>query len=619
MATAVGVSATNNPEIDGLLGGTKWSGSITYSFPDSTSDYPASGYSPDNEPAVSGFSSAPAAMQSAINYAVGLIKGYTNISISYAGTNTADLQIAQSPAANPTSYAYYPWSSASGGDIWFGTAYNYAAAASGNYFFATALHELGHALGLKHSQETGGVSNVAVPYAHDNSEYSIMSYRSYAGAPLTGYTAESYGFSQTYMANDILALQTLYGANYNTQSSNTVYTWSSTTGQMFINGVAQLAPGGGAGGSANRVFETIWDGNGIDTYDLSNYTTAVSINLNPGASSITSAAQLAYLGAGHYAAGNVYNAYLFNGNTSSLIENAIGGSGADTLVGNAIANRLTGGAGRDTMTGNGGADTFVFASGHSSAASGQHDIITDFSSGDLIDISAMGSFRFLGTSAFDGGAYALNYSYSSGITTLRGDINGDGVADFAIDLTGNIALSASVILGAQTAPVTSVTIESLGVTKLVLTVSTYYFNPVAGGTGPTLKYGGATYVDAQPWAVIGVEQTSSGYQVAWFNSASSVYTIWNTDTNGNFVSRPLANASASSSALQSIEVSFQQDLNHDGVIGVPAPMGTVIESNGVTKLVLNGSTYSFDPVAGGTGPTLKYGGATYVDAQPWAV
>ena len=124
--------------------------------------------------------------------------------------------------------------------------------------------------------------------AHDDLEYTVMSYRSYVGGPLTGYTNEAYGYSQTYMANDILALQTLYGANFTTHSENTVYSWSATTGQEFINGVAQPAPGGGAGGSANRVFETVWDGNGIDTYDMSNYTTAVSINLNPGASSITS-------------------------------------------------------------------------------------------------------------------------------------------------------------------------------------------------------------------------------------------------------------------------------------------------------------------------------------------
>src|SRR5262249_46294753 len=154
------------------------------------------------------------------------------------------------------------------------------------------LHELGHSLGLKHSQETGGVANVAVPTAHDDSEYTVMSYRSYVGGPLTGYTNEAYGYPQTYMANDILALQTLYGANFSTQSGNTVYTWSQATGQEFINGVGQLAPGGGAGGSANRIYETVWDGGGVDTYDLSNYTTNLSIDLNPGASSVFSTTQI---------------------------------------------------------------------------------------------------------------------------------------------------------------------------------------------------------------------------------------------------------------------------------------------------------------------------------------
>ncbi len=362
MATAVGVTQTNNPEIDGLLGGSKWSGTISYSFPDSPSDYSAS-YFGDGEPTTSGFSSAPVAMQQAINYAFGLIAGYTNANFQYAGTNGSDIAIAQSPAANPTSYAYYPANVPAGGDIWFGNAYNYSLAALGNYYFATALHELGHALGLKHSQETGGIANVAVPYAHDNSEYTIMSYRSYVGAPLTGYTAESYGYSQTYMANDILALQTLYGASYSTHSENTVYSWSPTTGQTFNNGVAQLAPGTGVGGSSNRVFETIWDGNGVDTYDLSNYTTDVTINLKPGAWSIISTEQLAYLGDGHYASGNIYNAYLFNNDAKSYIENAVGGSGNDTITGNAIANMLDGGGGNDTLIGGAGNDTIVGGSG----------------------------------------------------------------------------------------------------------------------------------------------------------------------------------------------------------------------------------------------------------------
>ena len=480
MATSVNVSATNNADIDGLLAGTEWSGTISYSFPTSsgTYAYPYSGG--DGEPTTSGFSAAPIQMQAAINYAIALIKSYTNASIAYNGTGTADIMIAQSPAANPTSYAYYPGNYAAGGDVWFGTQYDYTQAQLGNYFFTTALHELGHAFGLKHSQETGGVANVAVPSAHDDSEYTVMSYRSYVGGPLTGYTNEAYGYPQTYMANDILALQTLYGANYNTQSGNTVYTWSPTTGQEFINGVAQLAPGGGVGGSANRIYDTVWDGNGVDTYDLSNYTTNLTINLNPGASSVFSTTQLAYLGNGHYAAGNVYNAYLYNGDARSYIDNATGGSGNDTIIGNDVANVLKGGAGNDTLSGGGGndtliggpgvdimtggdgADTFVFAAGDSSPAVGQHDRITDFTPGvDHIDLSPMDantntaatdSFHFIGTLAFDGAAGELHYYYDSarGMTVVEGDTNGDGVADFAIDLIGNLTLSAADFNGVST-------------------------------------------------------------------------------------------------------------------------------------------------------------------------
>ena len=67
MATSVSVSATNNADIDGLLSGYKWTGTISYSFPDSPSDY-ASSYSGGNsEPTSAGFASAPSQMQAAIN------------------------------------------------------------------------------------------------------------------------------------------------------------------------------------------------------------------------------------------------------------------------------------------------------------------------------------------------------------------------------------------------------------------------------------------------------------------------------------------------------------------------------------------------------------------------
>ncbi len=283
MATAGTIGATGNQDIDGVLSGWRWIGTVTYSFPDSASDYGIN-YG-DGEPTAPGFAQISAAQQTAVNSAMTLIMGYTNINIQFVGTNDADIKLAQSSAANPTAYAYYPGNYEEGGDVWFGNSYNYTNPTLGDYFYLTHIHELGHSFGLKHSQETGGPANVAVPSIHDDLEFSVMSYRSYIGGPTTGYTNETYGFPQTYMMNDILALQTMYGADYTTNSGNSVYTFSSTTGEMFINGVGQGQPGGGSGGaSANRIFRTVWDGGGSDTYDLSNYTTGVTINLNPGAS-----------------------------------------------------------------------------------------------------------------------------------------------------------------------------------------------------------------------------------------------------------------------------------------------------------------------------------------------
>ncbi|WFT92862.1 M10 family metallopeptidase C-terminal domain-containing protein [Bradyrhizobium barranii] len=586
MATTVTVSRTNNADIDGLLSGYKWSGAITYSFPDSSSDYanPYSGGS--SEPTTSGFASAPTQMQAAINYAIGLILSYTNASILYNGTNGADIMIAQSPSANPTSYAYYPGNYAAGGDVWFGTAYNYSLAALGNYYFTTALHELGHALGLKHSQETGGVANVAVPTVHDDSEYTVMSYRSYVGGPLTGYTNEAYGYPQTYMANDILALQTLYGANYTTQSGTTVYTWSTTTGQEFINGVGQPADNGGAGGSANRIFETVWDGGGVDTYDLSNYTTNLSINLNPGASSAFSSVQLANLGNGHYAAGNVYNAYLYNNDARSYIDNAIGGSGNDTVVGNAIANTLNGGTGNDTITGGGGNDTIIGGSGTDTAV-------------------------YSGSRA----SYAVTYGASAQTFALSDQRSGSPDGTDTLSGVENFQFADGTVsnttLISQLAPVV---IETFGTTNLVQQGGNYFLDPVAGGSGPELKYAGLIVTAGQfggAWAPIGTEAIGAGYNVVWKDSATNQYSVWTTDSNGTYVS-DIGLVAANNAALEQLETIFHQDLNGDGTIG---PITANIETLGVTSLVRVGGNYFLDPVAGGSGPELKYAGLIVTAGQ----
>jgi Ca2+-binding RTX toxin-like protein len=122
-----------------------------------------------------------------------------------------------------------------------------------------------------------------------------------------------------------------------------------------------------------------------------------------------------------------------------------GGAGNDTLTGGVGDDTLTGGNGRDTLVGGAGSDTFIFTE-VSNSLPGARDTIVDLTSADWIDLSAIdadtgtaGDQAFTLVSAFDGhaGEMTLSYSGPAGRTTLNLDVNGDGVADMSIFLTGN--------------------------------------------------------------------------------------------------------------------------------------------------------------------------------------
>ena len=91
------------------------------------------------------------------------------------------------------------------------------------------------------------------------------------------------------------------------------------------------------------------------------------------------------------------------------------------------------------------------------------------------------------------------------------------------------------------------------------------------GSGPSLKYLGADIVAGQwgAWSPIGAEAIAGGYEVASKLMGADQYTVWHTDTTGNDTVNITGIVSGTSATLESLETSFQQDLNGDGTIGLP--------------------------------------------------
>jgi hypothetical protein len=115
--------------------------------------------------------------------------------------------------SDETAHAYFPGANAAAGDLWFGRDLD-GFGIRGGYAYLTVLHEIGHAIGLKHPHQVSGPFD-ALPVDRDSIEFSVMSYRSHVGAPADDdYRSETWGFAQGPMIYDIAALQHLYGANF---------------------------------------------------------------------------------------------------------------------------------------------------------------------------------------------------------------------------------------------------------------------------------------------------------------------------------------------------------------------------------------------------------------------
>lgn len=339
---------SSEPDIDALLASYRWAtDSLTFSFPTRPTQY--SGYEAGSEPD-SNFEALNAAQRAAARHALGGYAAVANLDFTEVAGGAGDLRFGMTDASE-TAHAYLPADAEYGGDSWYrNTGGDFDSPHKGNYAYFAFMHEVGHALGLKHPHEADRFGTMSA--AHDQVAYSVMSYRSYRGeSPNDGYTNQFDAYPQSLMMLDIAALQHLYGANFDHNAGDTVYSWNRVTGEMSLNGVGQGKPVG------NIVFLTVWDGGGEDTLDLSNYFNPLAVDLRPGGWTKLGG-QWPHLGGGS-SPGNVATALLFEGDPRALLENALGGLRGDVMIGNDAVNRLSGGDGDDDLTGGLGDDVLL--------------------------------------------------------------------------------------------------------------------------------------------------------------------------------------------------------------------------------------------------------------------
>lgn len=412
---------TGTQNIDALLGGTQWlSKALTFSFPGASASWSTStngGYGPSNgsgEPWSADYQPLAASDITATRDALAAwqaVSGLTFTETEDSATTVGDLRFAYTWGAEmdgAQAYAYFPGTGPVGGDVWFntrGTSFTNVWA-KGSFEYLTVVHEIGHALGLKHPFDTSSQSTTLLDPSLDSRSYTVMSYSADPGNINSAFSYEP----TTPMVLDIQALQTLYGKNTSTNAGNTNYVFQ----------------------SGADYHQTIWDAGGTDTITYQS-STGGEIDLNAGIGGGSRLGKPLYvlgsLGQVLYEQYNVWIAY------GSIIENAVGGDGNDTIVGSSYANNLYGGLGNDSISGGAGHDTLNGSTGNDTMQGGAgSDTFYVNGSGDRISDTSTAA------SDVDTVVSAVNWTLATGFErlTLSGTAGTTGTGNSAANLlTGN--------------------------------------------------------------------------------------------------------------------------------------------------------------------------------------
>lgn len=339
-------------------------------------------------------------------------------------------------AEGASAFAYYPWPTATGpndweGDVWVNISLsNNADLTWGGFGAQVITHEIGHAIGLAHPGDYNagdGTDPITYPesadYWQDSRAYTVMSYFGSAGV---GHSLNAFSFGP--QLHDIAAVQLLYGANMTTRTGDTTYGFNSNTGLLHYTI---------ADGLSSPVF-SIWDAGGVDTLDFSGYFTNTEIDLREEAFSSAGPGN----GGAGVAIGNISIA------RGAVIENGIGGAGADVITGNAVANVLQGRNGADLINAGAGADTLEGGDGDDTLDGGlDNDFIDGGNDNDALSGGDGQDFLYgrAGADTLDGNAGADQMYGGGGDDVYYVDNAGDVVGESAS--SGNDTVFSTVTFG----------------------------------------------------------------------------------------------------------------------------------------------------------------------------
>lgn len=373
------VQPTGNALTDAIIVASKWGtgpagtgAALTFSFPQTVAMFDTRPDVPGNYNAaettqsgfaayLQGFSAFGADAQAASRLVLQSWANVANLTfteVPASDVNAGALRFAFSapPGLGETTYGVssFPQDFAGAGDTWINSGFLFPEGwGAGTQNFLTLLHEVGHAIGLKHPHDAGMNGSPgwpATPTVLDKTgtdtlvRYSTQNMvMAYNDIPGLGSPVQADYAPTTPMQVDIAAIQYLYGANTAYNAGNTTYTFRSDA----------------------KYNQTIWDGGGIDTIRVEG-NAAAAINLTAGTWSelglpLTYSDRTATLGIDKARPDLTDPRTVFIYDTV-VIENATGGGGNDRLTGSAGNNRLEGGGGNDTIDGAAGVDTVVYAS-----------------------------------------------------------------------------------------------------------------------------------------------------------------------------------------------------------------------------------------------------------------